>query len=83
MTEQQKPVLAVVGPTASGKTALGVQLAKSLGGRIGKMAEQRSGFCGFHADLSRVGSCNGKANRGGNAGCSASSNQSDSKRDTV
>ena len=34
MTEQQKPVLAVVGPTASGKTALGVQLAKYYQGEV-------------------------------------------------
>ena len=34
MTEQQKPVLAVVGPTASGKTALGVQLAKCYQGEV-------------------------------------------------
>jgi tRNA dimethylallyltransferase len=29
-----KPVVAIVGPTASGKTALAVQLAKSLGGEV-------------------------------------------------
>ena len=35
MTEQKKiPVLAVVGPTASGKTALGVALAQMYGGEI-------------------------------------------------
>ena len=31
---QNIPVLAVVGPTASGKTALAVELAKRLGGEI-------------------------------------------------
>lgn len=35
MTEQDKiPVLAVVGPTASGKTALGVALAQTYGGEV-------------------------------------------------
>ena len=35
MTESEKlPVLAVVGPTASGKTALGVMLAKQYHGEV-------------------------------------------------
>lgn len=35
MNENEKiPVLAVVGPTASGKTALGVELAKAYGGEV-------------------------------------------------
>ena len=32
--DHQIPVLAVVGPTASGKTALAVKLAKALGGEV-------------------------------------------------
>lgn len=32
--EEKRPVIAVVGPTASGKTALGVMLARSLDGEI-------------------------------------------------
>ena len=32
--DHQIPVLAVVGPTASGKTALAVQLAKTFGGEV-------------------------------------------------
>ena len=33
-SNDKRPVLAVVGPTATGKTALGVQLAQRLGGEI-------------------------------------------------
>ena len=33
-SNDKRPVLAVVGPTATGKTALGVELALRLGGEI-------------------------------------------------
>ena len=34
MEQEKIPVLAVVGPTASGKTALGIALAQAYGGEI-------------------------------------------------
>jgi tRNA dimethylallyltransferase len=34
LTEQKRPVIAVVGPTASGKSELGIELALRLGGEI-------------------------------------------------
>ena len=33
-TKEKIPILAVVGPTASGKTALGVELAKAYNGEV-------------------------------------------------
>ena len=33
-SEQKQPVIAIVGPTASGKTELGVALALEIGGEI-------------------------------------------------
>ena len=34
MSRNEKPIFAIAGPTASGKTALGVELALKVGGEI-------------------------------------------------
>ena len=34
MTENKKPLIILTGPTAVGKTALSIQLAKAIGGEI-------------------------------------------------
>ena len=40
-TKEKIPILAVVGPTASGKTALGVELAKAYNGTLQPQSQHR------------------------------------------
>ena len=56
MTESEKlPVLAVVGPTASGKTALGVMLAKQYHGEVISADLSRAGYCHCETNAGRTG----------------------------